>query len=194
VATGSSGSRRTPSSREPPRVELLRVGHRAGRDPRLTTHLALAARALGASRMYLHPPDPDLSARLDAVRARWGGDFEVVPTDDWKRLVRTYPGAVVHLTMYGQPLARVLPRLRKERNLLLVVGGAKVPSELYRLSTWNVGVGHQPHSEVAAVSVTLAALFGVPGPKRLPGARQRVVPQARGKRVETRGEGGRWSR
>jgi len=193
VATASSGSRRK-ASRRRPEVELLRVGHRAGRDPRLTTHLALAARAFGAARMYLHPPDRDLAARLDAVAVRWGGSFRVVPTDDWKRLVRDYPGAVVHLTMYGEPLAAVLPRMRRERRLLLVAGGAKVPSELYRLARWNVGVGHQPHSEVAAVAVTLAELFGVPGARPFPRARQRVVPQTRGKRVDQRGEGGRWSR
>jgi tRNA (cytidine56-2'-O)-methyltransferase len=192
VATGSSGSKRKPRSDRGPEVELLRVGHRAGRDPRLTTHLALAARALGASRMYLHPPDPDLAARVDAVATRWGGDFRVLAAPDWKRLVRAYPGAVVHLTMYGRPLAAVLPSLRRESRLLLVVGGAKVPSELYRLAKYNVGVGHQPHSEVAAVAVTLSSLRGLPGTRAFPGARQRVVPQARGKQVATRGEDGRW--
>jgi len=194
VATASSGSRRKARSSRGPEVELLRVGHRAGRDPRLTTHLALAARAFGAARMYLHPPDPDLAKRLDAVALRWGGSFRVVPTDDWKKLVRAYPGAVVHLTMYGEPLERILPQMRKEPRLLLVVGGAKVPSELYRLSRWNVGVGHQPHSEVAAVAVTLVRLFGVPDARPFSRARQRVVPQSRGKRVDHRGEDGRWNR
>jgi tRNA (cytidine56-2'-O)-methyltransferase len=187
VATASSGSRRTPRSRRTPEVSVLRVGHRPGRDPRLTTHLALAARAFGARRMFLHPPDPGLGERLDAVSARWGGDFEVVPADDWKGVVRSFDGPVLHLTMYGLPLARVLPRLARAKQVLLVVGGAKVPADLYRRATFNVAVGHQPHSEVAAVAVTLERMLGLPTARRLRGARQVIVPQARGKRLVVRG-------
>jgi tRNA (cytidine56-2'-O)-methyltransferase len=183
VATGSSGSNRTPRRRPGPEVSVLRVGHRVGRDPRLTTHLALAARALGAARMYLHPPDPDLAARVGDVVRDWGGDFEVVGTDDWKKVVRSFDGRVVHLTMYGLPVGPRLARWRASRRLLLVVGGAKVPPDLYRLADENVAVGHQPHSEVAAVAVVLASIRGVPGPKPPSGARRAVVPRARGKKV-----------
>jgi tRNA (cytidine56-2'-O)-methyltransferase len=183
VATGSSGSRRKRPRNRPPRVSVLRVGHRAGRDPRLTTHLALAARALGAERMFLHPADPDLSARLAEVVADWGGTFEVVGVADWKSVVRAAPGPVVHLTMYGLPLDRVLPRIRGASDLLVVVGGAKVPPELYRLADANVAVSHQPHSEVAALAVLLDRVLGVPGPGRLAGGRLAVVPRARGKKV-----------
>jgi len=182
VVTGSSGSRRKPRT-ERPEVSVLRVGHRPGRDPRLTTHLALTARALGADRMLLHPPDPDLARRVAAVGKGWGGSFEVVDAPDWRRAVREFDGPVVHLTMYGLPLARVLPKLKGARRILLVVGGAKVPPDLYRLATHNAGVGHQPHSEVAAVAVALTQLLGVPGPGAWPGATRRIVPQARGKRV-----------
>jgi len=182
VATGSSGSKPKARNRLPA-VEVLRVGHRPGRDPRLTTHVALAARAFGASRLFLHPPDPELAARIAAVVGRWGGDFEVVPADDWKKVVRSFEGAVVHLTMYGEGLSRVLPRLRRSRRILLVVGGAKVPPELYRLATYNVAVGHQPHSEVAAVAVALERLRGLPGRRAPRGARWQIVPQARGKKI-----------
>ncbi|HKV90535.1 MAG TPA: hypothetical protein VJQ43_04970, partial [Thermoplasmata archaeon] len=147
-----------------PKVRVLRIGHRAGRDPRLTTHVALTARAFGAERLYLHPPDPALALRLDKVGRQWGGDFAVEGVNDWKRLVRGFEGPVVHLTMYGMPLERVVARLRRARSVLLVVGGAKVPRDLYQLASCNVAVGHQPHSEVAAVAVTLARLRGVPGP------------------------------
>jgi tRNA (cytidine56-2'-O)-methyltransferase len=187
VATGSSGSRRTPRSRASPEVFVLRVGHRPGRDPRLTTHLALAARALGARRMYLHPPDPELAHRIESVVRRWGGTFDVVPAGDWRSVVRSFDGPVVHLTMYGLPLERVLPRIARHPRILLVVGGAKVPSDLYRLASHNVAVGHQPHSEVAAVAVTLERLRGLPGSRALPGARQAIVPRARGKLIVRRG-------
>jgi tRNA (cytidine56-2'-O)-methyltransferase len=183
VGIASNGSRRRPSSNPRPEVSVLRVGHRLGRDPRLTTHLALTARAFGARRMLLHPPDPDLAARVAAVVERWGGTFEVLPAEEWRPTVRGFDGEVVHLTMYGLPLERVLPRLARSERVLLVVGGAKVPPDLYRMSRYNVAVGHQPHSEVAALAVALSGLLGVPGPEAVPGARQRVVPRARGKKV-----------
>ncbi|MGP8072871.1 MAG: tRNA (cytidine(56)-2'-O)-methyltransferase [Thermoplasmata archaeon] len=182
MVTGSSVSKRKPRTRRP-EVSVLRIGHRPGRDPRLTTHLALTARAFGAERMFLHPPDPDLARRIAAVGKEWGGSFTVVDAPDWKRAVREFDGPVVHLTMYGLPLERVLPKLQGASRILLVVGGAKVPPDLYRLSSHNVAVGHQPHSEVAAVAVALTQLLGVPGPSPWTGASRRIVPQARGKRV-----------
>jgi tRNA (cytidine56-2'-O)-methyltransferase len=181
VGTGSSGS--AAKARRRPRVEVLRVGHRPGRDPRLSTHVALVARAFGARRMYLHPPDPKIAETVARVREAWGGDFEVVPAPSWRPVVRSAPGKVVHLTMYGEPLERLLPRLRRERDLLLVVGGAKVPPRLYGDASLNVSVGSQPHSEVAAVAVVLAQLLGVPGSRPFAGARRKIVPTARGKTV-----------
>jgi len=183
VGTGSSGSAATRSRLRRPRIEVLRVGHRPGRDPRLSTHVALVARAFGASRMHLHPPDDRVAQSLAGVRERWGGDFEVVPAPSWGSVVRDARGPVVHLTMYGQPLARVLGRLRRERELLLVVGGAKVPPKIYGDATLNVSVGSQPHSEVAAVAIVLRELLGLPSARAFPGARQRIVPRARGKSV-----------
>jgi tRNA (cytidine56-2'-O)-methyltransferase len=168
----------------PPEISVLRLGHRPGRDPRLTTHVALAARALGAERLYLEPPDEALARRVEAVARSWGGTFEVVGVSNWKEVVRSFDGTVVHLTMYGVPLDRALPRLRKAKRLLVVVGGAKVPSELYRRAGLNVAVGHQPHSEVAAVAILLDRLKGLPPPGPWPGARQAIVPRARGKRVD----------
>jgi len=188
VGTGSSGSRRAPRRKRAPAAAVLRIGHRPGRDPRLTTHLALAARAFGAARMHLHPPDPDLAERIRRVAEGWGGSFEVVPAPDWRAVVRAHPGIVAHLTMYGLPLERVLPRLQREAPVLFVVGGAKVPPDLYRLADVNVAVGHQPHSEVAALAVALARLRGVPGPRAPRGARRRVVPTAHGKQLEERTE------
>jgi tRNA (cytidine56-2'-O)-methyltransferase len=144
--------------------------------------------------MFLHPPDPELADRLAGVAAGWGGAFAVVGAPDWRRVVREFDGTVVHLTMYGEPLPKLLPRLRRARSLLLVVGGAKVPPDLYRLAHLNAAVGHQPHSEVAALAVALERLKGIPGPAPPPGARRRIVPSVRGKRVVERGPGGRWKR
>lgn len=181
MGTGSNASR--PSRSRRPRVSVLRVGHRPGRDPRLTTHLALTARALGAERMYLHPADPTISERVRRVGAQWGGPFEVEGIDEWKPLVKSWPGTVAHLTMYGLPLSRVEARLARASDLLVVVGGAKVPPELYALSRLNVAVGHEPHSEVAALAIVLDHLLGIPSAGRRPGARRWIRPRAHGKAV-----------
>ncbi|MGA8543393.1 MAG: tRNA (cytidine(56)-2'-O)-methyltransferase [Thermoplasmata archaeon] len=133
--------------------------------------------------MFLHPPDPALSARVAALGRGWGGSFEIVGVEDWKSVLRSSTALVVHLTMYGRPLDEALPRIRSSSRVLLVVGGAKVPPDLYRLADVNVAVGHQPHSEVAAVAVVLDRLRGVPGPRSWPGAARRIVPQSRGKKV-----------
>ncbi len=193
MATASSGSTRKAKASRRPRVDVLRIGHRPGRDPRLTTHLALAARAFGARRMFLNPPDEEVAATVEKVAANWGGAFRVEPASRWRDVVRAHPGPVVHLTMYGLPLDALLPRLRRARSVLLVVGGAKVPSDLYGLSTFNVAVGHQPHSEVAALAVALERLLGTPTSGTFRGAKLRIVPTARGKRVAVRssGRGGR---
>lgn len=186
MATASRGSNRKRATEPAADVSVLRVGHRPGRDPRLTTHVALTARALGARRLYLHPSDPGITERLAAVRERWGGAFEVEGIEDYRPLLRNWPGAVVHLTMYGLPLDRVVPRIRRDRPVLLVVGGAKVPPSLYQSASFNVAVGHEPHSEVAALALALDRLIGLPGPGPRPGARQWVRPRARGKFLSER--------
>jgi tRNA (cytidine56-2'-O)-methyltransferase len=173
-----------------PEVSVLRIGHRPGRDPRLTTHLALTARAFGADRLFLHPPDPELADRIHGIGVRWGGSFRVIGSDNWKSTVREFEGLKVHLTMYGRPMASALPRLRRASHVLLIVGGPKVPADLFLRSDLNVAVGHQPHSEVAAVAAIMAAILGVPGPAPWPGAQHIIVPRARGKKVVTRARAG----
>ena len=165
------------------RVEVLRLGHRPGRDPRLTTHLALVARAFGASHLHVQPRDTDLEKSVEGVVRRFGGDFRVSGIERWRDLLRSWDGISLHLTMYGEDLDTVLPTLPRDRNVLLVVGGPKVPADAYQLSTRNVAVTHQPHSEVAALALTLDRLLGTPRAERLPGARVQVLPCVRGKKV-----------
>lgn len=167
-------------------VDVLRIGHRPGRDPRISTHLALVARAFGARRLFLEPADPGLAERLDAVGRRFGGRFRVVGVDRWREVVKSHSGTVVHLTMYGEPIERSLAQLRRDGALLVVVGGAKVPGEMFGLADRNVAIGSQPHSEVGALAVFLDRLNDGPPPSVFRGGTHRVVPQVRGKRVVAR--------
>jgi tRNA (cytidine56-2'-O)-methyltransferase len=170
-------------------VRVLRLGHRPTRDKRVTTHLILAARAFGASgAVYTGKRDTVLEETISDVVSEWGGSFDLRFSESWRSEVREWgaSGRVVHLTMYGLPLQDVVSEIRDSRSdLLVVVGGAKVPGEVYGLADWNVAVTSQPHSEVSALAVFLHELLEGRGLEGVyEGARLRVVPQARGKRVE----------
>ncbi|MGC8849097.1 MAG: tRNA (cytidine(56)-2'-O)-methyltransferase, partial [Candidatus Bathyarchaeia archaeon] len=97
-------------------------------------------------------------------------------------------GFIVHLTMYGLSLEEgILSEIRERRgNLLIIVGSKKVPGEFFSpaISDYNVAVGNQPHSEVAALAVFLDRLFkGEELKLEFKGAKIKVIPSERGKRV-----------
>lgn len=162
-------------------IAVLRLGHRPERDKRITTHLCLVARAFGAERVLLTTRDKAVVRSVRDVTERFGGSFEIEDGVSWKQAVQEWKGRVVHLTMYGESLPDALPRIPRD-NLLIAVGAEKVPGELYGMADFNVSVGNQPHSEVAALAVLLYALD--PGSlTRAFAGKLRVVPSARGKRV-----------
>lgn len=146
----------------PVRAVVLRLGHRPERDKRVTTHVGLVARAFGAEEMLLCGRDAHVEESLDDVARRWGGDFRLTADASWKgEMVRWKErgGGVVHLTMYGSNLPDVIDEIRRRKEIMVVVGAEKVPAEVYELADWNVAVGNQPHSEVAALAVFLDRLF-----------------------------------
>jgi tRNA (cytidine56-2'-O)-methyltransferase len=172
-----------------PAVVVCRLGHRPGRDDRMTTHVGLTARALGADRVVF---PTDASGSADTIRDitdRFGGPFEVEVGSPIS-VVRDWDGPVAHLTMYGEPVRDVVGEVRESREtdpLLVVVGAEKVPFEVYDRADWNVGVTNQPHSEVAGLGVFLDRLFeGRELDREWADADRVVVPQESGKRVEKR--------
>jgi len=168
------------------KIFVLRLGHRPQRDKRLSTHLLLASRAFGASgAFYSGTRDPDLEESVRKIVRDWGGDFSVEYASSWKKVVKDWEGGVVHLTMYGLPVQDVVCEVGAgEGSLLVVVGGPKVPGELFGLADWNVSVTLQPHSEVSALAVFLHMLLGGSELTREhPGARLRILPSARGKEL-----------
>jgi len=166
-------------------IVVLRLGHRPARDKRVTTHVALTARALGADRMLVSSADSELENTLRSVVERFGGGFEVETGVNWKKAVKSFDGLVVHLTMYGERLSEALPTLKAE-NLMVVVGAEKVPGEVYELADRNISVGNQPHSEVAALAIFLDRYTGGKALERDFGGKMSVVPNPRGKTVVER--------
>ena len=177
-------------------VVVLRYGHRPGRDDRMTTHVGLTARALGADRVVFPDNAGQSAETVRDITDRFGGPFAVELREDQNAFVRDFEGVVVHLTMYGERIQDVDGEIRaaaglgsegdaaSARNVLVVVGGEKVPWALYERADFNVGVTNQPHSEVAGLAVFLDRLFaGDELEREWADADRRVVPEAAGKTV-----------
>jgi tRNA (cytidine56-2'-O)-methyltransferase len=167
---------------------VLRLGHRKQRDKRVSTHVGLVARAFGASKIiYCGERDDALLESLEKVAAQWGGKFKAVySANALKELKKLKQKGfkVVHLTMYGLPFQEKLGEARKAKKIVVVVGAEKVPREFYFESNWNLSVGRQPHSEVAALAVFLYSLNPRALEKEFSKARKKIVPCERGKKVE----------
>ena len=170
-------------------VVVLRYGHRPGRDDRMTTHVGLTARALGADRVVLPDNAGQSAETIRDITDRFGGPFAVELRDDQRAYTRNWDGTVVHLTMYGERVQDVEADVRADSvevdtPLLVVVGGEKVPFDFYEEADYNVGVTNQPHSEVAGLAVFLDRLFeGAELEREWEDADRKVIPQETGKRV-----------
>ena len=170
------------------KVSVLRIGHRFVRDDRVTTHVALVARALGCDRIFMNEVDKSIRSMMDEIIERWGGRyFNIEIIESWKSIIKHWKkdgGKIVHLTMYGLNIDEVIDDLRNCDKLLVVVGASKVPRELYRVSDYNVSIGNQPHSEIAALAICLDRIFsGKELTKQFDDAKLRIVPSPNEKKV-----------
>jgi tRNA (cytidine56-2'-O)-methyltransferase len=171
-------------------IVILRLFHRVPRDERATSHVALSARAFGASGMvYCGMKDRGLEKSVERMGSEWGGKFFIEYIEDWKRTVREYRKKgfeIVHLTMYGEKLGN---EIRLKENSLVVVGSEQVPIEMYRLADRNISVTSQPHSEIAALAVFLdRAMNGKELSEEFEnsnfgGGKRKIVPMKMGKKV-----------
>jgi len=176
-----------------PKIVILRWGHRPQRDARLTTHVALTARALGASGIVLSDAeDGKIKETVEKIVQSWGGEFSFEMGARWKNVVRKWKangGIVVHLTAYGENIeaSNVLRRIRSSgKDVLIIVGSQKVPKEFYseQVSDFNVAIGNQPHSECASLAIFLDRYFeGKSLEKNFENAKMKIIPQGRGKRI-----------
>jgi tRNA (cytidine56-2'-O)-methyltransferase len=164
------------------------MGHRIPRDQRVTTHVCLTARALGADGVYVSDThDSQLVDTLRKVIDDFGGKFAVETGVSWRSIIKSWKslgGKVVHLTAYGNPLPKVIGEIRRSNSdKLVVVGSEKMPGEVYHLADWNVAVTNQPISEVSALAIFLDWLFKHRLREDFPGAKIRILPSDHGKRI-----------
>ena len=175
------------------KVVVLRWGHRPERDKRLTTHVALTARAFGASGIILSDvEDEKVKASIEKVVENWGGPFFFEMGKPWRQAIKEWRakgGIVVHLTAYGENIqtSDVLDRIKAcGKDIMVIVGSQKVPGEFFseKVSDFNVAIGNQPHSECSSLAVFLDRLFeGKELEKEFKNAKLKIVPQVRGKKV-----------
>jgi tRNA (cytidine56-2'-O)-methyltransferase len=140
-------------------IKVLRLGHRAGRDDRISTHVGLTARQWGAEEViFSGEKDTNMLESQRDIIERWGGETTVRYTESWKKVIKDFSGLKVHLTMYGLRIDDEIDNLKEEfedQDLLVIVGAEKVPRWVYEHVDYNISVGNQPHSEIAALAVFL---------------------------------------
>ena len=150
-------------------IVVFRLGHRLPRDERISTHVALVARAFGASKViYSGQKDSSLEESIKRIGLKWGAntpvnteftiEYEEKEVSRVKKL-KNEGFFLVHLTMYGTGVDEIKKECEKEEKILIIVGGEAVPSEIFRLSNVNISVTNQPHSEVAALAIALDRIY-----------------------------------
>ena len=171
------------------KVFILRWGHRP-RDARLTSHVALTARALGADGIIVSDTeDRNIRRTVEKVVEQWGGQFLYADGVSWRKTVenwKTRGCIVVHLSAYGEILSdELIERIKKpKRDILVILGSQKVPKAFFssEISDFNIAIGNQPHSECSSLAVFLDRLFcGEELRKIFKNAKLRIRPAARGK-------------
>ena len=178
------------------RIEVIRLGHRLPRDERMTTHIGLVSRAFGASKMYysgMH--DSSLENTIKRIVDNWGGNFEIEYIKKNISLIKQKKrenAFIIHLTMYGLPLPEGIDKINKqiqdEKDIVIIVGAEKVPIDVYNLADINISITNQPHSEVAALAITLDRIMKGNELKREFGDRfkgkLKIIPSEKEKRIE----------
>jgi tRNA (cytidine56-2'-O)-methyltransferase len=145
-------------------IKVLRLGHRAGRDDRISTHVGLTARQWGADEIvFSGEKDENMLESQRDIIDRWGGDIELRYTKEWKKEIRDFEGLKVHLTMYGEKIDEKIVEIKEKfdgKDILVIVGAEKVDRWVYENVDYNISVGNQPHSEIAALAVFLDRIRG----------------------------------
>jgi len=166
------------------RVTVLRLGHRYSRDKRISTHIGLVSRAFGADELVFDTKDTPVKESIEKINELWGNSLKINFVDDWKKFLKDFQGDKIHLTMYGINVDDKIDKIKSsKKDKLIIVGGKKVPSEIYNLADYNIAIGNQPHSEVAALAIFLDRLFERKELQKYFHGKKRIIPQEYGKKV-----------
>jgi tRNA (cytidine56-2'-O)-methyltransferase len=140
--------------------------------------------------MYMTDVDEEIKNTINKVNNSWGGlkEFNLEIIDDWKKLIKEWKekkGKIIHLTMYGLRINEVIDEIKlMEKKIMVIIGAEKVPKEIYFLADYNISIGNQPHSEIAALAIFLDRLFeGKQFDKGFSDGKMKIIPSDKGKNV-----------
>lgn len=165
-------------------IEILRLSHRIPRDIRVSTHVALSARALGASKLYYSGDiDEKMEDSIKSVVNKFGGNFSVEYIKNPLKLLREKKSyIIINLTMYGLKVKDCINKIRKENKILIIIGSEKVPFEYYNIANYNISITNQPHSEISSLAIFLHEYFkGKELDKDFKNAKLKIIPMKKGK-------------
>ena len=171
-------------------IVIYRYGHRPARDKRITTHVALTARAMGASSIIIDTGDRGIEENIVAVNRNFGGHFKVQTGVSIERFFNSLGNndLLVHLTMYGKPIMEKIEEIkeasREKDRIVVFVGAEKVPGIAYAKSNFNISVTSQPISEVSALAIFLDRFLDGNELKNEMKGRLDINPNERGKTIE----------
>ena len=125
--------------------------------------------------------------------SRFGGNFKIEYAESYMGVINKWKadgGKVVHLTMYGTQAHITATEVREDRSdILIIVGGSKVPGKVYKAADWNVSVTTQPHSEVSSLAIFQHLLMdGKEFDLEFENPVLEVIPTAHGKNVNVHNE------
>ena len=164
-------------------ITVLRIGHRINRDKRITTHCSLVARAFGADKIFIDTKDKKLEETVKSTMKRFGNNFEIKTGIDPKKILKNFHGTIIHLTMYGEKFEETVKKIDTKKDILIVIGAEKVPPWIYEKATYNVSIGNQPHSEVAALAIFLDRIFKGEWINKKFNGKMKILPSNKGKKV-----------
>src|SRR3989338_1147566 len=105
-------------------IEVLRLNHRIARDKRISTHVALTARAFGAGKIYYSgDKDSNLDNSVNKITEKFGGPFKIEHTENGIKLLKEKNNNgffIVHLTVYGKDFKKYQNKV-KNKNMIIVV-------------------------------------------------------------------------
>jgi len=167
-------------------IYVLRIGHRVGRDKRVTTHVALVARAFGADGIFITTKDEKIKENIKLICKKFGGDFRIETGIEPKKIIKQWNGNIVHLTMYGDELEKSIPRIDKTKDTIIIVGSQKVPPFFYDSADYNISIGNQPHSEVSSLALFLDRFTNGEWLNKKFNGKIEIIPSDKGKRVNSK--------
>lgn len=170
-------------------IQILRLTHRLNRDKRNSTHCALVSRAFNTKTFYYSGDyDSNFENSISKINSQFGNSFEIKYVKNPIELIkekRKQKYTIINLTMYGINLPKLVNKIRKLKNILVIIGSEKVPIQYYKLADFNIAISNQPHSEIAALAIFLHEYYsGKQLNKKFKNPKLKILPQKFGKKVD----------